>query len=797
MLRSYFLIAFRSLVKQKIFSFVKLAGLAFGLATCIVIYLYVQEDLSFDRFHQEHNQIVRVLTIDKAEGVSSKIVAVTAPALGPAAKEELPEVVESVRLTGGGNPYDLVYEDQAVKSSGAFRVDPSFLNVFSFEVLKGPKSGLLNKPGSIVITETLAGKIFGTNDPIGKTLKLNGEFDLNITAVIADPPKNSHLQFDLLHSLVPGQNEDGLRDGLDSWDNIFCNTYLLLNRKPDLADLENKLQAINKKNNETTFFIPTAQLITDIHLHSKEILFDSSKNKSDILNVYVLSSIAILILILAVVNFMNLATANATTRAKEMGMRKVIGAVRSQLIYQHLMESLILTLIAGLFSLLLIDTLLPLLNNLYQRNADFNILMETENLCFLGGLIIMVALLAGLYPSFILSSYKPMHVLKGSFKSSIQGIHLRKGLVILQFTISIALMIGTGIVYQQMEFIQNADLGYSRDQVITLQQNRNTVQNSVTLKNELLTNTSITSVGTSSTRMGQQLGRTRIFPEGHNSDGTNIITSIMAMDDTYIPTMDMKIIAGRNFDQAGDSLSMIVNEEMVSLLKWENDVIGKTISLERGPGPDDRTPFKVIGVVKNFHFATVRHKLEPLFIVYNPGNNSMAIRVKAENIENTIHSIEDSWKKLNPASTFEYAFLDEQFANLYRNEQAFSAMFSLFTVLAILIAAIGLFALSAFTAEQRKKEIGIRKVLGASNVKIFYQLSSEYIILILIAFPLASAGSYYIMKQWLQDFQYSITISVEVFIMAGLIAVGISILTISYQAVKAAISNPVNSLRSE
>ena len=796
MFYSYFVIALRNLLKQKTFSIIKIAGLAFGLATSIVIFLYILEDLSYDKFHPNHKNIVRLLTIDNAEGVSSKLVAVTQPRLGPAAKEELPEVIESVRFTGGGQ-YDLSYNDKSLKCRAAFRVDPAVFTVFNFPVLNGPPTGILDKPGSIAITQSLAEKIFGNENPVGKTLKLNQTTDLNVTAVLADPPKNSHLQFDLLHTLVPGQNEDGLRQALETWQGIFTFTYLLLDKPADLDDLNTKLQGISKKNNAFEFFTPVSQTLNDVHLKSKGVLFETNANKSDELNVYVLSVISILILLLAAVNFTNLVTANASNRAKEIGMRKVIGAVRKQLILQHLTESLVITLLSGLLALALVYSILPLLNNLYQRFADISLIFTLKNTIILFALIVLVGLMAGIYPAFVLSSFKPVHELKGSFKGSSRGIQLRKALVILQFTISIALMVGTGIVYQQMKFIYTADLGYDREQVITIQQNGAAVGRATTLKTELLKNPAITAVGTSSTRMGQQLGRTNIIPEGQNSAETNIITSVMGADETFIPAMNMKMTAGRNFSlDYGDSLSMIINEEMVRLLKWEEPV-GKKISLQSGPNPTDLTAYTVVGVVKDFHFATIRHKLEPMFMLYSANNPSLSIRVKTGAVKDAIPFIEETWKKINPGTTFDYAFLDEQFANLYRNEEAFASMFTHFTVLAMVIAGLGLFALSAYTTEQRKKEIGIRKVLGASSGNILYKLSSEYVILVLISFSIASVIAYFVMEKWLQDFQYSISISAGIFILAGVAALAIALLTVSFQAVRAALMNPVNSLRNE
>jgi len=795
MIKSFFTIGFRNLLKQKGYSVIKVAGLAFGLAASLIIFLFIQEDLSYDTMHHNYDRIGRLLTIDNGEGVSSKLVGVTPPPLGPAIEAELPEVIKSARLSGGSRQ-DISYEDKSLKCDAFFRSESSLFEIFDFPIIAGKTEKMLDEPNSIVITQSLANRIFGTENPIGKTIRLNQTTDLHVTAVAADLPRNSHIQFDMLRSMTPAQNEDGYRQYLETWQGISMFTYLLLDRPIEVNDINTKLQAISKKNNAVEFFLPVIQPLKDVHLHSKEILFESNANKSDILNVYVLSTIALLILILAAVNFMNLVTAKSTGRAKEIGMRKVIGAVRYQLIAQHLVESILVTFMAALLAITVVFAIMPVLNSTYHRYADFFELLSPINLIWITAFILSVGILAGLYPAFVLSSFKPVSVLKGAFKNSTSGIQLRRVLVVLQFTISIALMVGTGIVYQQMKFIYSADLGYNRDQVLTIQQTGQLASRSTTLKNELLRNPHIVAVGTSTVRLGQQLGRTQIYPEGASNE-TNIITSIMAVDESFLPTMNMSMVAGRNFSlDFNDSLSMIINEEMMRLLKW-NEAAGRKISLQSGPNPTDLTAYTIVGVVKDFHFATIRHRLEPLFMLYNQNNNSMAIKVKSENASEAIAAIEEGWKKVNPGSTFEYDFLDEQFANLYRNEQAFASMFTHFTGLAIIIAGLGLFALSAFTAEQRKKEIGIRKVLGASNGTILVKLSSEFVLLVGIAFVLASGLAYFVMEKWLGDFQYSIKIGFGVFVTAGIASLTIAMLTISFQALKAAFRNPVDSLRSE
>ncbi len=796
MLKSYFVTGLRNLLRQKGFSLIKIAGLALGLSASMIIYLFVREDLSYDTFHPNYPRIVRLLTIDQAEGVSSKLVGVTPPPLGPAAEAELPEVILSTRLSGGGNRLDLSYEDKLLKCDAAFRTESSFFTMFNFKILDGKKEGTLDEPNSIAITQTLSKRLFGDESPVGKTVKLNQNLDLHVVALVEDPPKNSHLQFDLLRSLTPAQTDNNFRQFLESWQGISMNTYLLLERPLPPGALNPKLLAIAQKNNAVPYFIPVTQELKDVHLKSKEILFESNANKSDMLNVYVLSTIALLILLLAAVNFMNLVTANSASRAREVGMRKVIGAVRSQLIGQHLTETILVTLVSALLAVGIAILITPFLNSTYQRFAPSAILFQPVSILVLVGLVLVVGILAGLYPAFVLSGFKPIMVLKGSFKTSATGTRLRKMLVVLQFTISIALMVGTGIVYQQMQYIYTANLGYNREQVITVQLNGRIVNQATAFKTELLRNPNIVGVGTSSSRVGQQLGRTGIQPEGFPNT-TNIITSVMVADETFIPAMGMELKSGRNFSlDFADSLSMIVNEEMGRFLKWDEPV-GKKISFQTGPNPTDLTAYTVVGVLKDFHFATIRHKLEPLFILYNKDNGAMAIKVKAEGMQESLAFIEETWKKVMPGSTFDYAFLDDQFANLYRNEQAFATMFTHFTGLAIIIAAMGLFALAAYTTEQRRQEIGIRKVMGASNGSILIKLTSEFVLLVMVAFVFATVIAWFVMNQWLQDFQYSIKIGPGIFLVAGAASVLIAVLTISYQSLKAMMANPVESLRSE
>ncbi|WP_194775693.1 ABC transporter permease [Pararhodonellum marinum] len=785
MLKSYFLIGIRNLTREKWFSLIKILGLALGLAAAFILGLYIQEDLSFDRFHTDSSRIYRVLTLDMAEGVSSKLVGVTPAALGPAMVEELPEVTNAVRLRQQGR-LNISYEDKLLRCEGCFRTESSFFEIFNFPVLEGKKEGILDEPNTIAITETLSKRIFGEESPIGKTIKVNQTLELHVVALLADLPANSHIQFDLLRSLVPGQDEENYRQSLLQWGGLNTFTYLKFDREINKAEVDAKIQAIARKNEAVDVFVPTLQALHDVHLGSKEILFESNFNKSDRQHVVTLSIVAVLILFLAIINFANLVTAKSTNRAKEVGVRKVVGAYRSHLIGQHLSESILVVFLSGAIAYVLVMGFLPILNDLYQRGAEVQALFDFRNLLIIVGLILTVGILSGLYPAFVLSSFNPLSVMKGAFKNSESGKSLRKSLVVFQFTISIGLIVGTLIVYQQMDFIFNTDLGYDRDQIITLSQNTN---NSVFLKNELFQNPNIHAIGTSSAQIGQQLPRGGVLPQGATEETTYIVSE-MSIDEAFIPTMGMTILEGRNFSfAASDSLSIIINEEMVKLFEWE-DPIGMKVEL------GDVT-VEVIGVVKDFHFATIRHKVEPLMMFFNPQNSQMALKVDVQNLNLTLADIEATWKTVNPEIPFEFNFLDAEFANLYRNDQAFAAMFLHFAVLAILIACLGLFGLSAYTAEQRQKEISIRKVLGASPSHIMMKLSMEFISLVGIAFILGTILSYFAMHQWLQDFEYQINIKPWVFLITGFIALLITVMTISFQTIKATFRDPIHSLKSE
>lgn len=795
MLKNYMTVALRNLLNQKFYSIIKILGLAIGLASSILIALFVYEDLSYDGFNTKKERIVRILTIDNAEGVQSKRVGVTYPGFAPAIQRDVPEVINSVRIFNQGR-VPLRVGDNLLSSEGAYRTESSFFEIFDYTLVNGDAKGILDEPNAVVLTQALATKLFGKENPVGKAIQMNTT-SLNVKGVMADLPKNSHLQFDMLRSITPTPSDSSYAQYLNSFNGIGVHAYLLLDRPRNLQTIIPKLKQVADKNQGYEFFEPTLQYLADVHLNSGEILFEQNHNKTDGSNLYVLSFVALLIVLLAAVNFMNLVTAHAASRAKEVGLRKVVGAVKEQLIWQHLLESILVTAISFILAFALSILLLPVLNSVYQRYATLTPLFSPLAIAGALGLVLLLGLLAGSYPAFVLSSFKPVAVLKGAFKNTNSGIRLRQTLVVLQFTISIALMVGMGVVFLQMHYISSKDLGFSREQVISIPfKGQQAQQRARTLQTELKRNPNVISTGTASVKMGQQLGRTNILPEGKPTD-INYITSIIAIDESFIPTMGIQILQGRNFSAefpADSASSMIINEEMTRLLDWP-DPIGKTIRLETGP--QQYATYQVVGLVKDFHFATIRHKVEPVFMLYNKDNSQLAVKISTDKIPETLSFIEQTWKRINVETPYEYNFLDEDFANLYRSEQTFATMFSHFTVLALFIAVLGLLGLSAFTAQQRRKEISIRKVLGADVSQIMFLLSKDFLRLVLIAIIVAMPVAWYFMRKWLEDFAYRTDMNPLIFVGAAVTAILIALLTVSYLSYKAAQANPVKSLRSE
>lgn len=795
MIKNYIKVAFRSLLKNKSTSYINIIGLGIAIFASILIFLYVNFEFSYDKFHKNSEKIFRVVLEDNNLGVSENEAGITFIALGPELKSKLPEVVEQVRILKSGRELLTLNAEKSYYTKDLSYTTSALFDVFDFPLLQGDKENVLSRPRTAVINRTWKEKLFGDENPIGKTIKMNNEDTYEITGVMEDVPPNSHLQFDVLLSMIPSEADSNFARYLESWNSIGMPTYLLLKSESSANKVNASLEPIMNEHVKWGTFGLKLQPLSKIHLYSSGILFDGyNVNKTDVDYLYSLIAVAVFIIIIAAFNFMNLSTAHSTSRAMEVGLRKVVGARRLQMIIQFLSESVLLCFISLIFALILIEIFAPMLN--LPLNGLFLLYFINNTNLFLGliGSVLILGLLAGIYPSLVLSGFTPIKVLRGSFKSSKSGIWLRRVLVITQFTASIVMIIGTTVVYNQLQYIQNKNMGFKADQIININLDNPDLQSkSETFKSELSKLPDVIDVGSSNSMPGSGFGRTSIQPEGYNTEET-WITSILTVDDNYFNTLEMEISKGRAFSKdfpSDQDNAIIINESAARKLGWSENPIGKKFTV-------NNSEISVIGVVKDFHFENMQHEIEPLVIRYNPEVSSViSIKTNSNNMASTISSIENIWGDIYPSYPFEYRFFDQEFANLFKNDRQFSNLITNFTILAILIACLGLFGLAAFTADQKNKEIGVRKVLGAEISSIVYLLSKDFAILVIIASFVAVPIAYFTMSNWLEGFIYRTELGVFVFLSSSFIALIVALLTISFHTFKAANTNPVNSLRNE
>lgn len=801
MIKNYFKIAFRNLWKNKAFSAINIFGLAIGMAACIVIMLFVFYEKSFDGMHSKN--IYRLDEVQKFEGmVQPQNVALSMYPMGPTLTADFPEIKNFTRVRQA-NKLDLTYGDKRIFFPSILYVDSTFLQLFDFGIVRGDKKSLLEKPNSIALTEQSAKKLFGKEDPIGKTVtKYVGDtINFTITGIMKDVPENSHLQFDGLASFstIAGP------DNMNNWGGNWLVTYLELQQATDIASLEKKFPAYLKKymteNDRWKFYELFLQPLSKVHDGSADITHDYvNYKKFDKRYTYIFSVIAIIILVIACINFMNLSTARSAERAREVGIRKTIGAERYQLAGQFLGESVLLSLIALIIAIVIVKLSLPAINNLSQRQLELP-LTDLSLILSIVGATIIVGIFAGLYPAGYLSSFKPVRVLKGSLQTGRSKSTLRNTLVVGQFTGAILLIIGTVFAMRQLRYMQTKDPGFNRDQVMIIPLNRVTSGKYETLKQELLKNTVVSGVTASQQRLGNNLHQSGMVFHG-DGPARQLTSSQVVVDPDYLTLYKIPLIAGRNFtnDPNDNAKAYIVNETMAKeLLKDSPKTSYETlVGKHYGFNGMDSAGF-IAGVVRDFNFNSLHHKIETLSIFCQKdwGYGEVSVRINGAKAMDAINHISSSWKKVNPDQPFEYRFLDEHFAEMYTADRAVSKVVGILAGLAILISCLGLFGLASYSAERRVKEIGIRKVLGASVQNITTMLSKDFIRLVLvsnlIAWPLARIG----VSRWLQDFAYRVPVNWWVFIAAGSIALLIALLTVSLQAIKAAIANPVKSLRTE
>lgn len=789
MWKNYLVTALRNLRKHKGHSLINILGLAVGMAASLLIFLYVQRELNYDMFHSNAGRIHRVLLLDKSMGVSNTYAGITFVAMAPEIPKDIPEVEEAARIMRRGRQPISVGEQRFNTPAMAF-ADPSIFKIFDFGLTAGNPETALQEPYTAVLTHEQAETLYGSEDPIGKTF-MYGPDEIRVTGLLADIPSNSHIQFDVLVSLNYPDDDQDFGANLRKWDWISAPTYILLRDGFDAAGLEDKLVAVLRKNGIKENFSVTHQALSDVHLHSKNVVFDRhNRNKGDIGLVYALAAVAFFILLIAVFNFMNLSTARSHSRAREVGMRKVVGARRRQLAGQFLSESLLMCTGGLLMALGLVALASAYLNSAFSLNLDLGVLGQ---LPVAGGILIgmvITSLVAGSWPAFVLSSFMPTNVLRGSTLRGSSGMGMRRILVVFQFAISIALIIGSGVVYNQMEYIKNKDVGYNREQVLTFPLNRDNAASFDPLVEKLGQSPSILSWSSSGNLPGRTMGRRGIQPDGISQTDPWIV-SAMSMDEHFMETMGIELTEGRNFSRefgTDAKEAIIINQAAASAIGWQEPV-GKTFN---------KGQLKVVGVIKDFHFATLRHTVEPLAISFRPGANAnLSLKLQAGAIPEAVNHLKAVWNELFPGHPLEFVFLDDEFGQLYRREQSFGSLTRGFTTLGIFIACLGLFGLASHTVEQRTKEIGIRKVLGAGIGGLVVLLSKTYLKLVLLANLIAWPAAYFVMHSWLQQFAYRTDLRAGIFLISMLTAALVAFLTVSFHSIRAASSDPVRALRYE
>jgi putative ABC transport system permease protein len=804
MIFNYLKTALRNIKKYPTYSVINIAGLAIGMACVILILLYIKDELSYDRFHEKADRIYRVVDSFDVPGGISRDYAFTSAPFAPNLKRDFSEVEDAVRLLG--RRHMVTYEDKKYYEDFLFYADASVFNIFTFPLIAGNPDTALVAPNTIVISESTALKYFGNDEPLSRTLHIN-EQDYVVMGVMKDMPKNSHFYAQIFASMKTHENDPELQEQFfQSWARHEFYTYLLLQEGTSYEDLQAKLPAFIEKYAAQEIrtilggsLSSRLQPLKSIHLHSH--LQMEIKPNGDIKYVAIFSVIALFILLIACVNFINLATARSVNRSKEVGLRKVVGASRYQIIQQFLGESLFFTLFAFILALLVIVLVLPLFNSLTGKEIAMNYLTNFILLGSLGVLLIFVGLISGSYPAFFVSRFQPAYVLKKPISIRSGKSYLRKGLVIFQFTTSIILFIATAVVLDQLDFLRNRKLGFDKEHVVVIPLRSNTIRtNAEAIKAELMQNPNIV-CGTITIGVPGGIVAGDAIKLVTEEGKKTLTMKMIYTDHDYVKAMGMEIVEGRDFSKemmTDATEAFLINEAAVRELMLKNPL---ETQLEWGGEEYSYGIHKkgrVIGVVKDFQFQSLRDAIDPLIIhVWSQNTFVFALRIQPDDIPGTLAFIESKWKDLDPAHPFEYSFMDETFDRIYRGEEKLSQIFSVFSMLAISIAALGLFGLALFMVEQRTKEIGVRKVLGASVGNIFTLLSREFAILVLLANLFAWPTAYFLMRKWLESFAYRVDIGVWIFIFAAVITFVIALFTISFQAMRAALANPIKSLRYE
>lgn len=803
MLRNYFLVALRNIKNHTFYSFINIIGLTTGIAATLFIILFIMDELSYDRFHTNIDRMYRVGLNGRLAGQDVHVAA-TPPPLAQALVNEVPGVESAVRMWRWDDVV-IRYEDQVYTEDLIFHTDSNFFDFFSFKLIEGDPKTALKEPNSIVLTESVATKFFGDDEKLGKMLTFsNDNKAMKVTGVAEDPPHNTMFKFNYLVSFT--SNDFGRSD---QWLSNSLYTLFTVNKNANVEEILSKmnnnlipkyvgpalqqflgisLQQFVDQDGVYGYFIDP---VKDVHLYSY-VPYDLG-TPGNIDYIYIFSAIGIFILIIACINFMNLSTAKSAGRAREVGMRKTFGSLRRQLIGQFLIESVIYSFIAVLLALGIVFLLMPEFNSFSGKQLEFTGLLSVRMIGAIVGLLIMVGVIAGSYPAFYLTQFRITQILKGGNASKgIKSGRIRGILVILQFGLSILLIICTILVYNQLQFTQNKNLGFNKNKVIVIANASRLGTNRNAFKDALMQDASIKAVSYSNSMIPGVNNTTILRKPGLDEDH---IIGVYFADYEHVDVLEYEVIEGRNFsrDFPSDSTAILVNQALVDEMNWEEPLGERLISFN-GPSPLELT---VVGVLKDFNFESLRFNIRPLLIRLGDFGDVVSVRYTINNPTDAVQLMESKWKEYTANDPFEYHFLDETFNNIYRSEKQLGTLFSLFTLLAILIACLGLFGLAAYTAEQRTREIGIRKAMGASGFSIIRLMSQEFIKYVLISFALAVFPAYYVIHKWLENFAYRIGINIWVFVVSGFVALVIAVLTVSYQAIRSSRINPATTLRYE
>ncbi|MFN8346346.1 MAG: ABC transporter permease [Spirosomataceae bacterium] len=797
MFTNYFKIAVRSLLKDKGYSALNILGLTIGLTFSFFLLFYINDELSYDRYHEKANRIFRVYANIKEPERADKV-AVTQFPLGPTLKKEFPEVEQSVRFVGSGRNTLFKKGDTQFFEEKVFYADSSLFQIFTYPFLAGDAKRALTAPNSLVLTKSVAEKYFQTTDNVvGKSLQGKNNETFNITGIIEDVPSNSHLRFNALISASTLS-----KNFADNWGNFGFYTYVLLNPNTNTKAFEKKLLPMYDKYMASIFSPFNVKInygiqpITDIHLKSD--LSNEPEELGSMSYIYTFSAVALFMILIACINYMNLTTARSARRAKEIGIRKVSGSLQRHLITQFLTESTVITLLSLLLSFLLIAVLMPVFNDLSGKDFTFGTIFQPVTLISILSIVVIVGLLGGSYPAFYLAKFNPLTVLKGNLAKASTNAPLRQSLVVVQFTISMVMLISTWVVYDQLNFMKNKDLGYSKDRVLVINMppiNRDGRNEIKLMKSEFLKNPKVISASSSwytPNSNGQNFNLMEI--EG-KAGFVNLGVEVYGIDPDYFKTLGMQLVKGRNFtelDRADSLRRMIVNEALIKKMGW-SDALGKKIRF----AGDTANLSEVVGVIKDFHQKSLYNPIEPLILMYRENNGSVQAKISPDDIPGTLAYLEKAYKKIFPEHSFQYKFLDQNFQSQFEADQKRGRIFTAFSTLTVLIACLGLLGLVAFTTEQRRKEISVRKVMGAETGHIVVLVAKNFVILVgvscLLAFPIA----WYFMNQWLEPFPYRTGISPFTFLLSAVIVLFITLLTVGFHTIKAALMNPVKALKSE